>query len=516
MNEQLQNFQRLIEVSNNILLVSHKKIDGDGLSSVLIFHEYLKKKGKTSQILSSDPLAEVYNFLPGLDAVKIGGGDSQDVLMTVPFEGEGVPKVETRIANNTLQIMLHAGGVILKKEDIKTEDFLGTYDLIIVFDSGDLEHLGDIYEKNTNIFYDAPVVNIDHHISNVGFGKLNFVDVTAASTTQVLYSLLQDLEGEAFKDFLTEDMATLFLTGLIVDTGSFQHTNTSPKALELAADLIEAGARQQEIIQSIYKTKKLSTLKLWGKVLSRIEEDPVHKIVWSTISKSDLQETGSTIDEAEGVVDDLLTNAPGAEIVLLIKESLDDKIYVSMRATSPSVNILPIAQHFGGGGHSQAAGFSQKGHNFHLFVAKVIEFIEKYQTERLQLSDEMKESIRSDHKQAIEERQEVVEQEVEALEGESMDILAEITAPPHISEPTPEPAPIVEESNTVGAQQLVPEPEPIVEEPTPEPEPAPAVTKKQAAEYAEYYIKQMSTMDPATPEYAKIYQYYEYYNNMTK
>ena len=106
------------------------------------------------------------------------------------------------------------------------------------------------------MFYETPVINIDHHASNNDFGQINLVDVVAASTTEVLYKVLLEAEQKYEKKLITEDVATLLLAGIITDTGSFQHANTSPKSMEVSAELLDLGARQQEIIKNIYKTKK--------------------------------------------------------------------------------------------------------------------------------------------------------------------------------------------------------------------------------------------------------------------
>src|SRR5690606_9262659 len=111
-----------------------------------------------------------------------------------------------------------------------------------------------------------------------------------------------------------------------------------------------------EIIQQIYKTKQLSQLKLWGRVLSKIQTDDAHRIVWSVVTQQDLKDTESSIDQTGDIIDELMTNAPGAEVVVLIKEKENGQISTSIRTTHPSVDASAIAEHFGGGGHTQAAG----------------------------------------------------------------------------------------------------------------------------------------------------------------
>ena len=122
-----------------------------------------------------------------------------------------------------------------------TEPFPRKYDLIVTVDTADLALFGTLYKEHVDMFGDIPVLNIDHHISNTQFGQLHLIDPTAASATEVLYSWF--MQVQEFREKITPDMATLLLTGLITDTRSFQNPNTTPRSLEVAAELLEKGAR---------------------------------------------------------------------------------------------------------------------------------------------------------------------------------------------------------------------------------------------------------------------------------
>ncbi|MFA6917737.1 MAG: DHHA1 domain-containing protein, partial [Candidatus Gracilibacteria bacterium] len=257
------------------------------------------------------------------------------------------------------------------------------YDLIITVDTAELGQLRGFYEQNIELFHQIPVINIDHHISNAHFARVNNVDIMASSTTELLVPLLEEIAREEKIELIDEDVATLLLTGIITDTGSFQNANTTPKAFDVAAQLVSYGARQQEIIQHIYKTKQLSQLKLWGRVLSKIQVDENYRIVWSVVSPQDFRDTGSTEDETGDIIDELMTNAPGAEVILLIKGKQDGVISVSIRTTNPAVDAAKIAEEFGGGGHTQAAGFRISDMGLRDAEYAVINKVKEYQTKRL-------------------------------------------------------------------------------------------------------------------------------------
>ncbi|MBI5411738.1 bifunctional oligoribonuclease/PAP phosphatase NrnA [Candidatus Peregrinibacteria bacterium] len=384
--ETLQQIIDFLKDKKKILLMGHMRIDADALSSVLTMYMILKGLGKEVTAVCSDPVPDVFRFLPTTDVLRnsLGG---PDFIITLDCTKTPLDKLKYNLEGNKVNIVLTPKSGVFNEKDISFNySKAGTFDAIMVFDCGDLEQLGKLYENNVEMFYDTPVVNIDHHASNTQFGVLNLVSPVAASTTEILYELIQAMEADVKKKLLTPDIATLLLAGIITDTGSFQNPNTSPKSMEIAAKLLDEGARQQEIIRHIYKTKSLSTLKVWGIVLSKIHVDPIYRMVWSTVSKRDLEEAEATSEEVSGIIDDLLTNAPGAEVVFLVKETEEGYIAVSLRTTTPAADSSKIAGLFGGGGHVQAAGFKiRDGRPLEVISADVIDKIRKFQGERLNI-----------------------------------------------------------------------------------------------------------------------------------
>lgn len=383
-----QQIVNLIKNKEKILLITHRKIDGDALGSTLALHKVLKEMGKDVTAVSSDPVPEMYNFIPDLEEIETTFHGNQDFIITLDCKNAEVDKLKYNLEDKKVNIIVSPMYGNFSAKDVSFAKGGDQFDLIIVLDSADLEQIGSIYEKNTDLFFSAPVINIDHHASNTFFGNINLVEITAASTSEVLLEIIQKLEKIENKEFINEDIATLLLLGIITDTSSFQNPNTTPKSFDIAADLIDLGARQQEIIQQIYKTKKLSTLKLWGQTLSKIQVDPVHRLVWSSITKNDLNESGANVDESEGIIDELMSNAPGAEVILLLKDNSNGILSGSLRTTSANIDASQIAQMFGGGGHLQAAGFKiPNGKDFDIQLAEILKKIKKFQTKRLGLPE---------------------------------------------------------------------------------------------------------------------------------
>jgi len=375
----------LIDKSQNILLLTHAKADCDGLGSMLSLYLTLKELGKNVTAATNDPAPDNLSFLPSLDVVS-NSIASKDFIIKLDTSKNPLSKIKYNMEGDYMNIVITPKGDSFSQEDVSFEKGGAKFDLIVVMDAGSLDHLGAIYDKNTELFFEAPIINIDHHTSNTDFGQINLVDPVASSTTEVMFPLLKEMEAKYNKKFITKDVATLLLAGIITDTGSFQHANTSPQSMEAAADLLDLGGRQQEIIKNIYKTKKLSTLKLWGSVLSKVKVDPVYRMVWSTISEDDLAESGAKPEESDGVVDDLLTNAPGAEVIFLVKYNSNNLVSVSMRSTSDQVNVGKITSEMGGGGHVRAAGFKVRdGRPFDQVVSETIAKIRNYQAKRLNI-----------------------------------------------------------------------------------------------------------------------------------
>jgi phosphoesterase RecJ-like protein len=303
-------------------------------------------------VLSTE-IPDVLKFLPEADKIQNQAKVYSDFVVTIDLQDAKLQDVEHQVVDGKINIVVSSEQGTILPEQVSFPKPKKKYDLLVVLDAADLAQLGDFYLQNYTIFGEIPSLNIDHHISNKKFASINLVDDKASSTTQIIYELLKQMNVS-----VTPDIATLLLTGIITDTGSFQNQNTTPEAFDLAAELIEQGARQQEIIKQVYKTKQLNTLKLWGKILSGIQVDEPNRLVWATVTKADFSETGTTEKDTGDIIDDLLANAEEADTVLLLVEKSNGTVYGSLRTVGEAKNASKIAEMFGGGGHQNSAGFT--------------------------------------------------------------------------------------------------------------------------------------------------------------
>ena len=202
----------------------------------------------------------------------------------------------------------------------------------------------------------APVViDLDHHHDNTRFGHVNLIVPDASSTGEIVRDLLAEL-GVA----LTPEIAEPLYVALVTDTGRFQYANTTPKALRLAAELVEAGVDVHRVFQGIYESVEFAKLKLLAKALERAELYEGGRLVVSYLVRGDFNELGVGEEYAEGIID-YLRAVDGTEMAATIREppepaGADRRI--SMRAASDELDVSAIARKRGGGGHRQAAGFS--------------------------------------------------------------------------------------------------------------------------------------------------------------
>jgi phosphoesterase RecJ-like protein len=201
------------------------------------------------------------------------------------------------------------------------------------------------------------VVNIDHHHDNTRFGDINLVVPDASSTGEVLRDLFSDLGVQ-----LTPAIAEPLYIGLVTDTGRFQYANTSPKALRLAAELVEAGADVHRVFQGVYESVQFAKLKLLARALERAQVYEGGRIVVSYLLRDDFAAVAAAEPYSEGIID-YLRAVEGADMAALIREPPREDgptRRVSLRSSSDELDVSAIARKSGGGGHRQAAGFSSE------------------------------------------------------------------------------------------------------------------------------------------------------------
>ncbi|HZO33682.1 MAG TPA: bifunctional oligoribonuclease/PAP phosphatase NrnA [Gaiellaceae bacterium] len=213
------------------------------------------------------------------------------------------------------------------------------------------------------------VINVDHHHDNSRFGDVNLVVDDASSTAEIVRDVLAELDVP-----LSPEIAQALYVALVTDTGRFQYSNTTPKALRLAADLVEAGADVHGIFRLVYESVQFAKLKLLARALERAQLYEGGRIVVSYLRREDFAEVGAEEPYSEGIID-YLRSVEGSEMVALIREpprTDGPARRISLRSSRDEVDVSAIARAAGGGGHRQAAGFSSE-----LDVDEIVAFLRR-------------------------------------------------------------------------------------------------------------------------------------------
>lgn len=287
--------------SKKVLLATHYDPDGDCLGSTLALALALRRSGKKIVLLCADPLPPLYRFLPqkGLWQTKMPGGD---------------------------------------------------FDLAVVIDCANPDRLGRLKEKVMRI---GPIVNIDHHGDNTGFGSINYARPAAAAGLHV-YRILK-----AAKMRITPDIAAALYVAILTDTGGFRFANTDAEVLRVGSELTKLGADPSRIAGLVYEDFPPSQVRLAGLVLGRLTTLAGGRIAYSWLTQPDQKALKLTPADLGNPVD-YLRILGGVEVVLFFREAEDGLVKVNFRSKG-RINVRPLAQKWGGGGHRAASGATIKG-----------------------------------------------------------------------------------------------------------------------------------------------------------
>lgn len=220
--------------------------------------------------------------------------------------------------------------------------------LFIAFDTGALDRLGELASRAKDA---TTTIVLDHHVTNDGFADVDLMDPAAEATAVISRELLRRLDVP-----LTEEIARCLYVALVTDTGRFQYASTSPATHELAAELLAAGVEQDSISRVLYETRTLGAMRAIQKMFTNMRIDQDASMVWSSISLTEIGETGATRDDLDGLIDQLRV-LDTCDVALILKQAPDGGWRGSMRSKGAH-DVAAVAASFGGGGHRLAAGFT--------------------------------------------------------------------------------------------------------------------------------------------------------------
>lgn len=294
-------FRAALEPAQRILLLTHVNPDGDAIGSLLGAMHVLEALGKTPIAMATPSLPDYVYQLPGIEAIH-----------------------------------LYATGNALPEAD-----------LTWMLDTASLERAGPIFEEHRERLLAQPLIVTDHHATNNGGGALHLIDPHAASCADLLFRLLAAMEAP-----ISSAAATCMLLGTMTDTQSFQTSSTRAETLRTAAAIIEAGGDLRAVVDAVYFTVPVSTIRLTSQALSEVHAED--GLVWAVVTQEMLHSTGA----GDAATDDTISRMQrinGMRACAMFRERRDGTVKLSLRSV-PGINVAAIAQEWGGGGHTQAAG----------------------------------------------------------------------------------------------------------------------------------------------------------------
>lgn len=304
--KEFRTLQYVIENGKNFLLVAHKRPDPDTVGANLALKWYLESLGKHVDVVCFDPFPESLHSLFG----------SQNVF------------VHPDQVDWTL------------------------YSTIIAADSVDR----GFHLLKDRVAEDQVVVLIDHHPDITLTGDIVMIDPQYSSSSEIIFLFFNHVQAK-----ITRPMATALLTGILFDTGNFQHSSVSPQVMDTASHLMKLGAPLTKISNTIFTNKNISAMKLWGKAFEKARFIPGNGLLVTAVTQYDIAECEATPDDIYQVAS-ILSTVPEAKFALVLSERDQETVRGSLRASEHSgVDVSAIAHQFGGGGHKLASGFEVKG-----------------------------------------------------------------------------------------------------------------------------------------------------------
>ena len=285
--------------AESVYIAAHIMPDGDAVGSMLGLGTALSRLGKACTLACADPVPPKFDYVDGFARV-----------VSRP------PTTET---------------------------------VIISVDSSDIERLGSLYDAA--IFASRPVINIDHHVTNTGYGSINLVQVVP-STAEIVLSLVKRLGVK-----LDRSIATALLTGLVTDTRCFRTGNVTSRQLRVALELTRSGASLAEVTELIFNREPIATVCLWGRALANVGRRG--RILWTEIDRRLIGECQAAPNDDKGLVSFLASRAD-VDVAIVFRETDDGRIEASMRS-GPGWDVSRAALQLGGGGHPRAAGCTRPG-----------------------------------------------------------------------------------------------------------------------------------------------------------
>lgn len=295
-DSELKSAASLLERSESVFLALPESPSPDTLAGAELIARRLEKLGKAVGV-SSTREDKKWEFLP-LETLRKSSGLNRELVIMIDTKTSPVGEIKYEKSDDSLQIILSPKDKPLSRDAVSVNASAAKADCIIVLGSPALDSLGTLFQKNPRLFFETPVINIDHSFANERFGEINLVDMKASSAAEICWRLAKVMLPEP----MDKNEATLILAGIISTTDNFLDGKVLPDTLALAAEALMNGGDRTSIVEAVGEKKALPIFQLWGRAAIRTRFDEKSSTLVSMITADDFNKTGTTPDEVFAIV----------------------------------------------------------------------------------------------------------------------------------------------------------------------------------------------------------------------
>lgn len=339
-----------IDKAKNILIAFPSNWEADFVCSSIALYLFIKERGKNVEIVAAknEKKQKNYSFLIGFSEIKNKLDHLRRFIVSLDISKTKVSQIKYVIEKNQLNFIVSPENGWFEKKDVSSRAGEFRYDLIITIGANDLESLGEIYDKNIEFFYKTPIINIDSKASNEEFGQINLVDISKTTISEIIFETIKSEQQNIFN----ENIATNLLAGIILQTKNFRTGKLTPETLMTTSELMKLGARREEIINQLHKNRRISDLKIWGKILNKLKISD-KGFAWSQIEKEDLLEKNLDFESLKDLIEELMSGLDNIKIMLIIINKEDGKSILAFSMNNK--NAKKFLENYQAEGNSEIA-----------------------------------------------------------------------------------------------------------------------------------------------------------------
>lgn len=327
-----------VKRAKRTLIITPPEASLDAVSTAAGFYAFLKNSNIPAELyIPGRDINKLPSFLPSRDAMQNQLAGTRNLRLSIDVKDIPIHELSYDVTDGRLDILLTPKSGEWLSRHVSVHPEQDRFDLILAIGFADRNELSRALSLHSDFAHRVPVINLDNDPKNEHWSSINLVDLTAGSVSEVAFRWLSEWD----KTRIDDGVATALLAGLIANTNSFKNANVTPLMLESASVLIGMGANREAIVNQFWRTRSVSTLKLWGRALSRLESDPDRGHYWTMLTRDDIVESGATEARLDELVNELIAYAPAAKFITLFVEHDPSTTRVAIFAIPPHDARVP-------------------------------------------------------------------------------------------------------------------------------------------------------------------------------